>query len=177
MFTNRESQPQMRIPGGKSKNGGHASFGAIYRFSKQKKEVEIIVISYDPTVQSPIFEEDSFPEHPQGTLVREILEETNVQTYTSILLGTFPVEDNRPDVEDMNHVRHAYAIPTFDASRIRTEPLGFGRIGIPEWKLLSEVRVKIWKHHRWIIDFLDEYLLNPEVYTPKEFFRPVKENA
>lgn len=170
LWQHKQRGREIRIPGGKSMYGDHASFGLIYR--EGVHGVEILVIPYDPKQQKLIIKEDEYPEDPRGTLVRELLEETGVKANQFSLLGTFPVPDNREGREDQNHVRHAYVVTDYDASNIRTQSPPSQRIFVPLWVPIDLLKQEIWDHHRWILDFFEEYYKYPSNFVPKEFNRP-----
>ena len=65
-----------------------------------------------------------------------------------------------------------YAVDQYDASEIRTAPSSSERIFAPFWVPIEMLREEIWKHHKWMIDFFEEYYQCPKIYKPKEFSIP-----
>jgi 8-oxo-dGTP pyrophosphatase MutT (NUDIX family) len=163
---------EIRIPGGKSKEGNHACFGIASRIREDDIE-EILVIPYNPKVKKPLgMSENEYPEDKEGTLQREYLEETGVITNTYSLLGQLNVRDNRPGMEDEIHVRYAWAITSYDDSNIRTKPPRSKRIYPPIWVPIPLLETFLWPNHKWMLSLYKEYQQNPGLYRSRTIRNP-----
>lgn len=156
---------EFRIPGGKSRSDiyeeTYASFGVIPRsyISEGKEVIEILIVPYlKKEFQLPrISFEKKFKEDPEGTLEREVAEETGVLLQEYDLLREIPVADSGK-IHD-RHTKYAYIASKYDVSNIRknfspSQP----NLGIPLWISLELLDTLIFPKHKWILKEVKKYL-------------------
>lgn len=150
---------EIRLPGGKSRDGSFACFGAIVRASLHKGKIrhEVLVIPYrtvSKTVNNDT-KEKMFTEEPEQTLEREIQEETGILINKGeyFLMNALVVKDNRIGRENEIHTKYGYFIYQYDASNFRTRNSPYQRnIGAPFWTALNHsLEFNIAVVHLWII--------------------------
>jgi ADP-ribose pyrophosphatase YjhB (NUDIX family) len=179
---------EIRLPGGKSRDGSLAAFGAIVRGRIENGRLihEVLVIPYRLLQKG---EKDAFPdekeffEEPEQTLEREIPEETGILIHKGqyYLLGSMDVDDYRTTVIGVKHWKHAYVIYKYDASNIRRKPSPYQKTILPPFWLPidSYLEQQISVHHYWIIALLKKDLPHLPVqkfevskFKKKEHFEP-----
>lgn len=165
---------ELRVPGGKNRaspdDRSYACFGVIprKRIHKEygKKDViwyEVLLIPYNNKLgnsqdEEGDFEEKSFAETPDGTLEREIGEETGVLLKKYELLKSKSILDNRSE-DNLTHDKYAYISTIYDASNIRrTLSLFQPKLGLPISVPLDLAIQEIFPHHRWILEETKVYL-------------------
>ena len=158
----------IKLPGGTSRDGNHSSFASLLR----KEYVDggsyryfITVIPYIPLAKGqvrPESKEKVFPEIPEQTLEREILEETGISLAKAIytLIGTHSFDDDRPTHQGKKHTQNHFLCTYFDASNIRiTFSETEKTIGIPfEVELDDELEAYIASSHKWMIRDVRDYI-------------------
>ena len=173
LWKHKNRKEELRIPGGKSKNGDHASFGIIYRFNYQIQEIEILVVPYDPRFspeeEIPVpdhgsAEEQTFSEDPRGTLEREILEETGIIAKSYHEIGRQSIRDNRPGKQGQ-HWKYLYCINVYDDTNLRQAPPKNSTIGTPFWVPLSLLSDYIFGHHMWMLNSFNAHRRDHRDYS------------
>ncbi|MEI6022448.1 MAG: hypothetical protein WCQ32_01225 [bacterium] len=138
---------ELRFPGGKSLQGNFSSLGTASRIN-QYEDIELLIIPYNPKIQSLPFKEEKFPERPKQTFYREFLEETGIRAGEIIFLNSLEVKDSSG--EDKKHRKYSFFARNIDVTNIVTK-LKFGqRVGTPIWVPIILLERYIWRHHRWI---------------------------
>lgn len=174
----KQGYDEIRFPGGKSRDGSIAAFGAIVRASIIDSKIihEVLVVPYRLMKEGDL-EKDNLPDEPvfsetaTQTLEREINEETGVlinkgQYYE---MGVYKVDDRRDNRVGEKHPKHAYVIYDYDLSNIRRTPSPFQRnTGFPFWIRVNDLELVISVHHRWILTLLKSNL----PHLPVKKFQP-----
>lgn len=157
----------IKLPGGTSRDGSHASFSSMIKkkYIGKRYVWTIIVIPYKPKDEREKWEdtkEKVFPETFDQTLERETLEETGVSLakgiYTPIGKQRFP--DQRPDHENEWHTQVNFLVTEFDDSNMRKNFSPSERnIGIPiRIELDDDLEKLIASTHLWMIKDVRNHL-------------------
>ena len=147
---------ELRFPGGKSLQGNFSSLGTAPRIN-QYGDTELLIIPYNPKIQSLPFKEEKFPERPKQTFYREFLEETCIRAGEITFLNSYEVRDSSD--ENKKHRKFSFLARDIDTTNIVTR-LKFGqRVGTPIWVPIFLLEKYIWRHHRWIFREVKEELV------------------
>ena len=152
---------QIRIPGGTNRGDdtSFACFGAIVRktIRAHHSYFEIVVVPYMPKNIPTESIEQSFSETKEGTLEREIIEETGILAKVYYEIAQMSIPDNSS--QNNMHIKYAFLIEDYDASNIRCNlSASQPELGIPLWIPLNLLEKYIFEGHRWILAPLKEYL-------------------
>lgn len=173
---------ELRFPGGKSRDGSFACFGAVIqgRFHKGKIRYEVLVIPYKVMAKITDDEEKEkiFVEEPEQTLEREIQEETGIMINKGeyFRMNSLAVKDNRIGRENEIHTKHAYFIYRYDSSNFRTRISPYQKnIGTPFWIPIDHaLEHYIAPSHLWIVKEIRRFLLITPVLKAYPSKRPQK---
>ena len=150
----------LNIPGGKSKDGGHASFGFQTKVGDSGK-IEILVIGYNVHIKTKSNDKEKtrICEKPQKCLKREFEEETGVRLIVFKLLGKRSIGDKINHYQ--THTQYVYRVYGSDATKIKRVPPPEGaRITEPFWVPLWYLKLNLFKGHQWMLSLLIKELQN-----------------
>lgn len=148
----------LKFPGGTSRYGEHFSMSILWRISKDKKSIEVVVIPYDSTFykkqDQPKTNSKPETETPEETLRRESFEETGLIPQESVLIHQ---QAEKPLYgQNRDHIKYVYATEIKNCSGnlfdfAEDHNISDGEIGCPFWtdlKLLKYLYLS--KGHRSI---------------------------
>lgn len=158
---------EIKLPGGTSRDGKHASFASMIkkRYRNGAYTYTIIVIPYIPLMKGVKRKESKervFPETPEQTLEREVLEETGNSLAKGVYkeIGRIEFDDDREGHEGEKHQQINFLCAYFDDSNMRTTfSVNEKNIGIPfVVELDDELERYIASSHKWMIRDVRDYI-------------------